>query len=90
MATSVPSNTQEQDNASEKVAQQFLSAANDYFRSEIKCMFSFLSDDDLHSLMSVFSSILFCCFHASIRKNKRKCILHLRTTSKINNALYGL
>lgn len=40
MATSVPSNSQEKLDPSEKIAQQFLSNADDYFRSEIKCMFS--------------------------------------------------
>jgi len=40
MATSVPSNSQQRNDPSEKIAQQFLSTADDYFRSEIKCMFS--------------------------------------------------
>ncbi|CAF2847842.1 unnamed protein product [Rotaria sp. Silwood2] len=40
MATSTPSNSQQQDDSSEKIAQQFLSTANDYFRSEIKLVAS--------------------------------------------------
>ncbi|CAF5116886.1 unnamed protein product, partial [Rotaria magnacalcarata] len=36
MATSNPTNSQQQNDTSEKVAQQFLSTADDYFRSEIK------------------------------------------------------
>jgi hypothetical protein len=39
MATSSSSNTQQQTDSSEKIAQQFLSNADDYFRSEIKCRF---------------------------------------------------
>ena len=43
MATSNPSShTQQRQDSSEKAAQEFLSNANDYFRSEIKCMFDFL------------------------------------------------
>ncbi len=40
MATSTPSNSQQKTDSSEKIAQQFLSSADDYFRTEIKCMFS--------------------------------------------------
>jgi hypothetical protein len=41
MATPAPTtNTQQQTDSSEKIAQQFLSNADDYFRSEIKCRFS--------------------------------------------------
>jgi hypothetical protein len=40
MATSTPSDSQQKTDSSEKIAQQFLSSADDYFRTEIKCMFS--------------------------------------------------
>ncbi|CAF3465593.1 unnamed protein product [Rotaria socialis] len=40
MATSNPSNSQQQNGISEKAAQQFLSTADDYFRSEIKLVAS--------------------------------------------------
>ncbi len=38
MATSTPS--KQQVDSSEKIAEQFLSTADDYFRSDIKCMFN--------------------------------------------------
>lgn len=40
MAASNPPNKQQQVDSSEKIAQQFLSSADDYFRSDIKCMFN--------------------------------------------------
>ncbi|CAF0829174.1 unnamed protein product [Rotaria sp. Silwood1] len=50
MATSNPSNSpQQQDDSSEKIAQQFLSTADDYFRSEIKLV---TSDYDCLSQMN--------------------------------------
>jgi hypothetical protein len=40
MATSAPPDVQQQTEPSEKIAQQFLSTADDYFRSELKCRFA--------------------------------------------------
>jgi hypothetical protein len=40
MSTITPSDTQKlQNETTEELAQQFLSKANDYFQSELKCMF---------------------------------------------------
>ncbi len=41
MATSASSNSQDKVNSAEEIAQQFLSTADDYFRTEIKCMLCF-------------------------------------------------
>ncbi len=41
MATSASSNSQDKVNSAEEIAQQFLSTANDYFRTDIKCMLCF-------------------------------------------------
>jgi len=38
MASSIPSDTQKTSDVAEKLTQQFLSNAEDYFRTEIKCM----------------------------------------------------
>jgi hypothetical protein len=60
MATSVPSNSQQRNDPSEKIAQQFLSTADDYFRSEIKCMFSSFFFSFVYYDLQNFS-ILFDC-----------------------------
>ena len=49
MATSSPSDLQQQQTEpAEKIAQQFLSTADDYFRSELKCMFTFFFEKELN------------------------------------------